>query len=181
MGCSDEEAEERREVRINYNILDTYDYDRVKVVVEDEMSAEDLARETLRSKVGLTSGGTITYPETGILEGQGVFVETAIADGSVIPTRSGFSRGDIDRINRADDNSWEEQLEQSFSVLEDGRKQALSSLNEGIDRESDLAAEITRAAEEQRERIAEQERLREEQQSEEDLLNSLEDDFDDDF
>lgn len=182
VGCTDEELEVRKQERVNYTILDTYEYDRVKVVVEDELTAEELATETLRSKVGLTTGGILKYGEVGISENQGVFIETAIADGSVIPTKSGFSDSEIDLINTSVDKSWEQQLVEQFSVLEGGREKSLASLNENIDKESELTAEITKAAEEQKARIAEQEKALEEQQNQEELIeNTTEVDVDDEY
>lgn len=174
VGCSNEEVEERKQARVNYEILDTYEYDRVKVVVEDELTAAELATETLREKVGLTTGGVLKYSQVGIAEGLGVFVETAISDGSVIPTKSGFSDAEIEAINSSTDKSWEELLVENFSTLEDGRKKSLSSLNENIDKESELTAEIAKAAEEQKARIAKQEKDLEKQQKQEAILEDTE-------
>lgn len=172
VGCSDEELEVRKQARVNYEILDTYEYDRVKVVVEEELTAAELATETLRQKVGLTTGGILKYGEVGIADGQGVFIETAIADGSVIPTKSGFSDAEINIINTSTDKEWEQELVEQFSVLEGGREKSLASLNENIDKESELTAEITKAAEEQKKRIAEQEKALEEQQKQEEVLEN---------
>lgn len=174
VGCSNEEVEERKQARVNYEILDTYEYDRVKVVVEDELTAAELATETLREKVGLTTGGVLKYSQVGIAEGLGVFVETAISDGSVIPTKSGFSDAEIEAINSSTDKSWEELLVENFSTLEEGRKKSLSSLNENIDKESELTAEIAKAAEEQKARIAKQEKDLEKQQKQEAILEDTE-------
>lgn len=174
VGCSNEEVEERKQARVNYEILDTYEYDRVKVVVEEELTAAELATETLREKVGLTTGGVLKYSQVGIAEGLGIFVETAISDGSVIPTKSGFSDAEIEAINSSTDKSWEELLVENFSTLEDGRKKSLSSLNENIDKESELTAEIAKAAEEQKARIAKQEKDLEEQQKQEAILEDTE-------
>ncbi len=174
VGCSNEEVEERKQSRVNYEILDTYEYDRVKVVVEDELTAAELATETLREKVGLTTGGVLKYSQVGIAEGLGIFVETAISDGSVIPTKSGFSDAEIEAINSSTDKSWEELLVENFSTLEDGRKKSLSSLNENIDKESELTAEIAKAAEEQKARIAKQEKDLEKQQKQEAILEDTE-------
>lgn len=174
VGCSNEEVEERKQARVNYEILDTYEYDRVKVVVEEELTAAELATETLREKVGLTTGGVLKYSQVGIAEGLGIFVETAISDGSVIPTKSGFSDAEIEAVNSSTDKSWEELLVENFSTLEEGRKKSLSSLNENIDKESELTAEIAKAAEEQKARIAKQEKDLEEQQKQEAILEDTE-------
>lgn len=178
VGCSNEEVEERKQARVNYEILDTYEYDRVKVVVEEELTPAELATETLRNKVGLTTGGILRYNQIGIGEGLGIFVETAISDGSVIPTKSGFSDAEIEAINTTDVKDWEQLLVENFSTIEDGRKKSLASLNENIDKESELTAEITKAAEEQKKRIAEQEKALEEQQKQEAILEDTEEEDD---
>lgn len=172
--CSDEEVEQRKQKRITYEILDTYEYDKVKVVVENEKTPEELAEEMLRERVGLASGDIVSYPEQGILEGQGVFIETAIADGPVIPTVSGFSDADKEVINNTEDGNWEEQLAQSFSRLQEGREKSLSSYNETVDDAGDLTAEIEKAAQEQKDRIAAQEKAAQEQQEKEENLEQVE-------
>ena len=178
-GCKDEELEERRVARIDYEILDFYDYDRVKVVVEDEKTAEELANEKLREKVGLTDTSDYSYPEVGIASSQGIFVETAIADGPVLPTLHGFSIQDADLINNTGIVEWESRLQESYDKLIGTRQQDLEVLQENFDSQADLIAEIEREAEEQRKRIEEQKKAKEEQELEQE--NSVEDEEDTEF
>lgn len=172
--CGNEEVEQRKQTRVTYDILDTYDYDKVKVVVEDEKTPAELAEDMLRARVGLSTGGVITYPDKGILEGQGVFVETAIADGDVIPTVSGFSDAEKEVINNNSDGEWESQLAESFGRLEQGREKSLASINNSVDEAADLTSEIEKAAQEQKERIAEQEKALEKQKEKEENIEQAE-------
>lgn len=159
-GCNEEEKALRVE-RTNFDVLDTYSYDKVKPVIEKEKTPQEMAEQILKVKVGLVDDTAKGYPEKGLAKGQGIFVESGILDGSVIPNRSGFSKSEISQINNNDKEEWESELQTTFKDLESGRKKSLDSLKENDTSKDDLAKEIEKATKEQKERIEKQKKAKE--------------------
>lgn len=162
-GCSDEEEQQRLTIQ-NFDIIDTYDYDRVKVVVEDEKTPEELAYEVLMDSMGLNSSQQDGYREVGIDEGNGVFINAGILEGNRIPTVSGYSAEDVMQVNNGQEQSEAVKLEQ-FQELQRNREYKVSVYDEeAVLKET--ADRIRQATMEQELRIQEQLEQREMQELE---------------
>lgn len=127
-GCSDEKEQQRLTIQ-NYEIIDTYEYDKVKVVVEEEKTPEELAYDVIMETMGLTASGQVGYKEVGIDEDNGVFINGGILEGDKIPKVSGYSSADAVDINSGSEQSETVKLEQ-FKELQKNREYKVSVYDE---------------------------------------------------
>lgn len=157
VGCSSEEKVARAEVRENFEIVDTYDYDLVKVVVDDEKTPEELAKEILLDEMGLTSNDLDHYESYGISSNNGIFVNAAILDGSALPTVSGFDLASITAINNNVSVTDESTTYAKFNVLQTNREKSVASYNKNKElNATTIAEELAKKAAEQEAKIAKQ-------------------------
>lgn len=161
-GCENEEKEARIIKREEFAIVDTYDYDLVKVVVEEEKTAEELATEILLDEMGLNIADSVSYERYGISNSNGIFVNAAILDGTDLPTVSGFDLETINALN-TDSGADEETLTYTkFNDLQANRERSVSSYNQNKElNATELSEEIEKAAAEQKEKIANQKKEKE--------------------
>ena len=161
-GCENEEKEARIIKREEFAIVDTYDYDLVKVVVEEEKTAEELATEILLDEMGLNIEDSVSYERYGISNSNGIFVNAAILDGTDLPTVSGFDLETINALN-TDSGADEETLTYTkFNDLQANRERSVSSYNKNKElNATELSEEIEKAAAEQKEKIANQKKEKE--------------------
>lgn len=156
-GCSSEEKIARAEVRENFEIVDTYEYDQVKVVVDDEKTPEELAKEILLDEMGLTSNDLDHFENYGISSNNGIFVNAAILDGSALPTVSGFDLASITAINNNVSVTDESTTYAKFTVLQTNREKSVASYNKNKElNATTIADEIAKKAAEQEAKIAKQ-------------------------
>lgn len=127
VGCGDDE--EQRLTIQNFDIIDTYEYDKVKVVVEDEKSPEELAYDVLMESMGLNNNQSESYKEVGINEGNGVFINAGILEGNKIPKVSGYSASDVVQVNSGQEESESVKLEK-FQELQQNREYKVSVYDE---------------------------------------------------
>lgn len=127
VGCGDDE--EQRLTIQNFDIIDTYEYDKVKVVVEDEKSPEELAYDVLMDSMGLKSNQEEGYKEVGISESNGVFINAGILDGNKVPKVSGYSASDVVQVNSGQEASESVKLEK-FQELQQNREYKVSVYDE---------------------------------------------------
>ena len=161
-GCENEEKEARIIKREEFAIVDTYDYDLVKVVVEEEKTAEELATEILLDEMGLNIEDSVSYERYGISNSNGIFVNAAILDGTDLPTVSGFDLETINALN-TDSGADEETLTYTkFNDLQANRERSVSSYNQNKElNATELSEAIKKAAAEQKEKIANQKKEKE--------------------
>lgn len=161
-GCENEEKEARIIKREEFAIVDTYDYDLVKVVVEEEKTAEELATEILLDEMGLNIEDSVSYERYGISNSNGIFVNAAILDGTDLPTVSGFDLETINALN-TDSGADEETLTYTkFNDLQANRERSVSSYNQNKElNATELSEAIEKAAAEQKEKIANQKKEKE--------------------
>ena len=161
-GCENEEKEARILEREDFAIVDTYDYDLVKVVVEEEKTAEELATEILLDEMGLNIEDSVSYERYGISNSNGIFVNAAILDGTELPTVSGFDLETINALN-TDSGADEETLTYTkFNDLQANRERSVSSYNQNKElNATELSEAIEKAAAIQKEKIANQEKEKE--------------------
>lgn len=160
-GCGDEEEQQRLTIQ-NYSLIDTYDYDKVKVVVEDEKTPEELAYDVIMESMGLTPDEEDGYKEVGISQSNGVFINAGILEGNRIPTVSGFSAEDALLVNDGGEQSEALRLEQ-FKELQNNREYKVSVYDEE-EVLKETAERIKQASMEQELRRQEQMEKAEEQQ-----------------
>lgn len=161
VACSSEKEEQKLTIE-NFDLVDTYQYDKVKVVVEDEKTPEELAYEVLMDTLGLTSDQQDSYKEVGISDTNGVFVNAGILEGSNIPNVSGFSAEQAAMLDNEKDKSESMKIEE-FQKLQESRERKVSVYDEEKSLE-DTKKRIERAAKEQEIRIQEQQKEAQEQQ-----------------
>ena len=157
VGCSNEEKVARAELRENFEIVDTYDYDQVKVVVDDEKTPEELAKEILLDEMGLTSNDLDHYESYGISSNNGIFVNAAILDGSALPTVSGFDLASITAINNNVSVTDDSTTYAKFNVLQTNREKSVASYNKNKElNATTISEELAKKAAEQEAKIAKQ-------------------------
>ena len=159
-GCSDEKEQQRLTIQ-NFELIDTYEYDKVKVVVEEEKTPEELAYDVLMASMGLVVNDDEGYKEVGISEKNGVFINAGILEGNRIPKVSGYSARDIAQVNSGQEQSDSVKLEH-FQELQKNREYKVSVYDEDAVLQ-ETADRIKQAALEQQLRRDEQ-KLKQEQQ-----------------
>src|SRR5699024_1774916 len=92
VGCASESEEQAKLLIENFEILDDYDYDKIKVVVEEEKTPQELAFDILAEQMGLNVTPKEAYDEFGLSTSNGIFVNAAILEGSEIPKEPGFDK-----------------------------------------------------------------------------------------
>lgn len=74
----------------NFNVVDPYDYDKIKVIVEEEKSPEEVAKDIIQEELGLNTEMQLYYDEYGLSPQNGLFVNSGILDGPEIPSNPAF-------------------------------------------------------------------------------------------
>lgn len=162
-GCSDEKEQQRLTIQ-NFELIDTYEYDKVKVVVEEEKTPEELAYDVLMESMGLAVNDDEGYKEVGISEKNGVFINAGILEGNRIPKVSGYSARDIAQVNSGQEQSESIKLEY-FQELQKNREYKVSVYDEDAVLQ-ETANRIKQAAMEQQLRRDEQLQKQEQQELE---------------
>ena len=162
-GCSDEKEQQRLTIQ-NFELIDTYEYDKVKVVVEEEKTPEELAYDVLMESMGLVANDVEGYKEVGISEKNGVFINAGILEGNRIPKVSGYSARDIAQVNSGQEQSESIKLEY-FQELQKNREYKVSVYDEDAVLQ-ETANRIKQAAMEQQLRRDEQLQKQEQQELE---------------
>jgi len=95
-------------------------------VIKEEKTPEELAKDYLQDRIGLSDGENPEYKEQGVLRDQGVFIESAIYDGEKIPNITAMSQETKDRIkNDREDRSLQRRIDE-FEELEMQRAKVLN-------------------------------------------------------
>lgn len=162
-GCGDKEEQQRLTIQ-NFDLMDTYDYDKVKVVVEDKKTSEELAYDVIMESMGLANNDTEGYKEVGISESNGVFINAGILEGDKIPTLSGYSVEDALQVNSGAEQSEAVKIEK-FKELQKNRGYKVSVYDED-EVLKETAERIKQASMEQETRRQEQLEKQEEQELE---------------
>src|SRR5699024_3000759 len=160
-GCGNEKEQQKLNIQ-NFDIIDTYDYDKVKVVVEEDKTPEELAYDVIMESMGLSNNQEEGYREVGISEDNGVFINAGILEGSQIPKVSGYSSEDLAQVNSWSEQSDTVKLEQ-FKEIQKNREYKVSVYDEE-EVMKETAERIRQASKEQEIRKQEQLEQREEQQ-----------------
>lgn len=132
----------------NFNIVDPYDYDKIKVVVDEEKTPEQVARDILQEEMGLNTQPKTNYDEYGISPKNGLFVNSAILDGPEIPDTPGF---DINLYlgQKGTDTAVEDYIYTKYDELQQRRESVLAQNTE--------TRQVQDIAEDLQKRLAEQE------------------------
>lgn len=155
VGCGND-AEAKAELLIqNFSIVDDYEYDRVKVVVEDELTPEEVAKDILADAMNLDITLKDSYDEFGISPSNGIFVSAAILDGPEIPKEPGFDKQAAINATNNNVSSNQDFLVAKYDELQRNRQNIVSSYSQD-DTLVDITDTINRRLNEQAERIKEQ-------------------------
>lgn len=160
-GCSDKKEQQRLTIQ-NFDLIDTYEYDKVKVVVEEEKTPEELAYDVLMESMGLVDSEEEGYKEVGINEKNGVFINAGILEGNRIPKVSGYAARDIAQVNSGQEQSESVKLEH-FQELQKNREYKVSEYDEDAVLQ-ETTDRIKKAALEQQVRRDEQRQQQEQQE-----------------
>lgn len=123
-GCTS--AEEKKiveEEKRDFNLLYRYEDDKLRPVVEKEKTPEELVEEIVLEELGMDTGGE-TYKEYGVLKGQGLFIESAIREGTTIPRVSAVPYKERKLIRGKDEVS-EQKKKEEFAELITKREEVL--------------------------------------------------------
>lgn len=123
-GCG-EEKKIVEEAKNDFRVLYEYEEDKIRPVLDDEMTEDELAEKYLLTRLELEEDEPI-YKERGVLRDQGIFVESAIYDGGSVTNISAMSRetAEILRGERKDRSL--EKKENEFKELAESRQEVLS-------------------------------------------------------
>lgn len=146
----------------NFNIVDPYDYDKIKVVVEEQKTPEQVARDILQEEMGLDITPQEHYDEYGLSPTNGLFVNSAILEGSEIPSRPGF---DINLYlgQRNKDTTVEDYLYVKYDELQQRRSSVMSQFSEE-QQIQDIANDIEKRLAEQEQTIYQQQEISRQQE-----------------
>lgn len=146
----------------NFNIVDPYDYDKIKVVVEEQKTPEQVARDILQEEMGLDITPQEKYDEYGLSPTNGLFVNSAILEGSDIPNRPGF---DINLYlgQRNKDTTVEDYLYVKYDELQQRRSSVMSQFSEE-QQIQDIANDIEKRLAEQEQTIYQQQEISRQQE-----------------
>lgn len=124
VGCSNEEGELVAEAKSEFRILYEYEEDKIRPVVEGDLSEEELARKYLLSRLELEEDDPV-YKERGVMEGQGIFLESAIYDGGTVPNVSPISKDTLERIQGSREDRSLARKQEEFRELSESRELVL--------------------------------------------------------
>lgn len=124
-GCG-EEKKAVAKAKEDFKVLYTYDEDRIRPVLEEEKSTEELAEEYLMSRMGMNEGEP-TYSERGVLENQGVFVESGIYEGTKIPNVSALSEEDRKKAQENNQDVFAEEKADEYDELKKERQKVIDN------------------------------------------------------
>lgn len=146
----------------NFNIVDPYDYDKIKVVVEEQKTPEQVARDILQEEMGLDITPQEKYDEYGLSPTNGLFVNSAILEGPEIPSRPGF---DINLYlgQRNKDTTVEDYLYVKYDELQQRRSSVMSQFSEE-QQIQDIATDIEKRLAEQEQTIYQQQEISRQQE-----------------
>lgn len=146
----------------NFNIVDPYEYDKIKVVVEEEKTPEQVARDILQEEMGLDITPQEHYDEYGLSPKNGLFVNSAILEGPEIPSRPGF---DINLYlgQRNKDTTVDDYLYVKYDELQQRRSSVLSQFSEE-QQVQNIATDIEKRLAEQEQTIYQQQEISRQQE-----------------
>lgn len=146
----------------NFNIVDPYEYDKIKVVVEEQKTPEQVARDILQEEMGLDITPQEHYDEYGLSPKNGLFVNSAILEGPEIPSRPGF---DINLYlgQRNKDTTVDDYLYVKYDELQQRRSSVLSQFSEE-QQVQDIATDIEKRLAEQEQTIYQQQEISRQQE-----------------
>lgn len=87
VGCNSEEKKMVLQEKESFQLLYNYEEDKVRPIVEEEKTPEELVEEIVLEGLGIETD-TTKYKDAGVLKGQGIFIESAVREGSKIPNVS---------------------------------------------------------------------------------------------
>src|SRR5699024_9164579 len=97
---------------------------KIMPVINEEKTSEELAQEYLEDKIGLNSESEDTrYKEQGVKEDQGIFIESAIYEGSQIPNVTAMREETRERLKNDREDRSLEQREEEYEELKVDRQQ----------------------------------------------------------
>ena len=146
----------------NFNIVDPYEYDKIKVVVEEQKTPEQVARDILQEEMGLDITPQEHYDEYGLSPKNGLFVNSAILEGPEIPSRPGF---DINLYlgQRNKDTTVDDYLYVKYDELQQRRSSVLSQFSEE-QQVQNIATDIEKRLAEQEQTIYQQQEISRQQE-----------------
>lgn len=114
----------------NFNIADPYDYDKIKVTVEEEKTPNQLAREILEEEMKLKINKEPKYQEFGISDQNGLFVSAGILDGPEIPSEPSFDKDLMLKAQKEGLDSVRTEIIQKFQEIQGNRRETVSKFTE---------------------------------------------------
>lgn len=151
--CSSAREKDAEVVISNFSIVDDYAYDKVKVIVEEEKTPEQVAKELLLAQMNLSVTIPNMYPEYGVDKDNGIFVNSAILDGPNIPTEPGFDKASA-LAGQTNTGLSQDEIIGTFEDLQ--RARAIAAAKQEQEQEVNIANDIQRRLLEQQEQIQQQ-------------------------
>lgn len=146
----------------NFNIVDPYEYDKIKVVVEEQKTPEQVARDILQEEMGLDITPQEQYDEYGLSPKNGLFVNSAILEGPEIPSRPGFDINlYLGQSNK--DTTVDDYLYVKYDELQQRRSSVLSQFSEE-QQVQNIATDIEKRLAEQEQTIYQQQEISRQQE-----------------
>lgn len=147
-GCGSDEDEIVSQAKEDFNVLYTYEEDKIRPVLDEEKTPEELAKEYLKGSLGIENGEP-KFAERGVVEDQGVFVESGIYEGGTIPNVAALSKEDKELINKGQEDVFAKEKAEEYDELSKERQEIIDSQYAKDNTEQDrIEEEIKRQASE---------------------------------
>lgn len=116
VGCQSKEKKMVEKEKEDFELLYYYEEDKIRPIVEEEKTVEELVEEIVLEELGFTSDNT-QYKEKGVLRGQGIFIESAIRDGSRVPNVSAVPYTERNERDRTKEMTEKEQRQEFARIM----------------------------------------------------------------
>lgn len=124
VGCNKEELMLVQEAKEDFRVLYAYEEDKLRPVLEEEVTEEELARRYLLTRLELEEVNP-EYKERGILPEQGIFIESAVYDGGSIPNITPMSKEVREIVEGVREDTSTEKKQEEFNELLQNRQEFL--------------------------------------------------------
>lgn len=129
-GCNKEEKLKIQQQVEDFKPMKKYSAGRAEQYVVEAKTADEIAAEVFKEQIGILNNTETSFGISGNVDETNVFVHAMIADGSNIPTLSGFSAKDITDINaNGGVDAWAEKNEVDYAELIEQRNVVSESLD----------------------------------------------------
>lgn len=121
-----EEAAKQRAEKEAFVLMYSYEEDLVRPVLEEELTIDELVEVIVSEQLGAGAKPT-TFSKGTIREDLGLFVESGIIEGGVVPQISALSKDAKQSMNREKDSTYMENL---FAEITKKKREAIASYHD---------------------------------------------------